>query len=412
MNELLLHNAVLVLEQTTDHGGLLLRDGRIAEVFSENFKPRGFGASQTIDLQGALLTAGMIDIHIHGSAGIDVQNTDRDGLIELSRFLVSEGVTGYFATFVPSGDHDYRSAIDAVDSFVDYQYTGAAGRREKVSRILGIHFEGPFVSEHRCGALQRRYFRAYEGDPRTLETFTGVRGDGTRDARVSGSLSSRLMTLAPETPRGIELTAELARAGVRVFIGHTQADPDTLDLAFTAGAYHITHFPNALEPLHHRKPGAVAWGLVRQDVTVDCIVDLHHVDPLMLKLMYRTKGSAQIALISDAIMPTGLGDGEFLVWGEQITVTDGRTALAEGPAKGTIAGSVISMRQALKNTIGLGIPIPEAVSMATAVPARAAGIDPDRGSISKGKRGDVIAFSDDFEITLAVVDGSIALDRR
>src|SRR4029453_749816 len=99
--------------------------------------------------------------------------------------------------------------------------------------------------------------------------------------------SARLMTLAPEVTGGIDLIRDLSRRGVRLFIGHTQADLQTLDRAAEAGARHITHFPNALDPLHHRKPGAVGWGLLRDDVSVDCIVDLHHVDPLMLRLIYR-----------------------------------------------------------------------------------------------------------------------------
>src|SRR6185436_20989097 len=112
---------------------------------------------------------------------------------------------------------------------------------------------------------------------------------------------ARVITLAPEVEGGLELVRDLTSNGVRVFIGHTQADPETLDLAAEAGARHITHFPNALDPLHHRKPGAVAWGLVRGDVTVDSIADFHHVAPLMLRLIYQSKGANRLALISDAI---------------------------------------------------------------------------------------------------------------
>src|SRR5262249_30692243 len=155
-------------------------------------------------------------------------------------------------------------------------------------------FEGPFVNEHRCGALRRQYFRAYNGDPRSIEIFTGNRQD-SRSARP------KLMTLAPEIPGGIDLIRELVSNNVRSFIGHSQADLETLDLAAESGARHITHFPNALVPLHHRDPGAIAWGLVRSDVTIDCIADFHHVHPLMLRLMYQSKTADRMALISDAI---------------------------------------------------------------------------------------------------------------
>jgi N-acetylglucosamine-6-phosphate deacetylase len=362
-------------------------------VFGDDGVPAGLGEGESIDLGGAYLAPGMIDIHIHGSAGIDVQATDTAGLAKLSAFLVAEGVTGYFATFVPSDERGYREAIAAIDSYRDLQNQPQRNSISPGARILGIHFEGPFVSEHRCGALRREHFRSYDGDPRTVELFVD---------RASGA--RRLMTLAPEAPGGLELTRELTRNGTGVFIGHSQADPATLDLAFEAGARHITHFPNALDPLHHRRPGAVAWGMVRDDVTLDCIADFHHVPPLMLRLMHQSKRSTRMALISDAIKPAGLGDGQFSVWGEGITVRGGRTSLSREPGDSTIAGSVITMRQALKNIVGLGIPIHEAVHMASLVPAQSAGVA-QIGSIREGMHADLIAFDDDFRVNLATLEG-------
>ena len=215
------------------------------------------------------------------------------------------------------------------------------------------------------------------------------------------------MTLAPETREGIALIRDLSNRGVLAFIGHSQADPETLDAALEAGARHITHFPNALDPLHHRNPGAVAWGLVNTDVTLDCIADFHHVAPLMLKLMHRLKSTGCMALISDAIKPAGLGDGEFTVWGEKINVTGGKTSLVEGPSRGTIAGSVITMRDALRNITSIGVPLQDAVRMATQVPARAAMIDDRYGSILEGRPASLFAFDEEFNVTLAIADGTL-----
>jgi N-acetylglucosamine-6-phosphate deacetylase len=340
---------------------------------------------------GGYLAPGMIDIHIHGSAGVDVLDADRDALTKLSEFLLAEGVTGYFATLVPADERRYHAAIREITSYTESQDQPGA-------RILGIHFEGPFVSHNRCGALQREHFRTYDGDPRSLELFTGE--PDKRDLSFE-----RLITLAPEVEGGLDLIRDLTSSGVRVFIGHTQADADTLDLAAEAGARHITHFFNALDQLHHRKPGAIGWGLVRRDVTMDCIADFQHVHPLVLKLIYQAKGADRVALISDAIPPTGLGDGEFAVWGGKIAVRNGLTSLVGGPAEGTIAGSVITMRQAFKNMASLGIPIEEAVRMASLVPAQAAGIQGERGSIAEGKRADLVAFNDDLKVNLVVVGG-------
>jgi N-acetylglucosamine-6-phosphate deacetylase len=132
----------------------------------------------------------------------------------------------------------------------------------------------------------------------------------------------------------------------------------------------------------------------------------------MLRLIYESKGADRVALISDAIKPTGMGDGIFSVWGEKIAVRDGRTSMVEGAAQGAIAGSVITMRQALKNIVSLGVPAHEAFRMGSLVAARAAGADKERGSIARGKKADLIAYGEDFDVRLAMRDGHIALDAR
>ncbi|MFP5262330.1 MAG: N-acetylglucosamine-6-phosphate deacetylase [Blastocatellia bacterium] len=402
MDQLLLHNARLVSQSGIERGGVLIRQGRIAHIFADQDKPAGVSLYESIDVRGAYLAPGLIDIHIHGSDGVDVQDADTVRLAKLSEFLLREGVTGYFVTFVPTDERGYRDAIAEVNAYIGRQDEAAQDQPHQVrARVLGIHFEGPFVSHDKCGALKREHFRTYDGDPRSLEVFAPAGAAGGRS-------SAPLMTLAPEIEGGLDLTRELAARGARPFIGHSAADPGTLDAAAEAGARHITHFPNALDPLHHRKPGPVAWGLVRGDVSLDCIADLHHVHPLMLRLIYQSKTAGRMALISDAIQPAGLGDGEFSVWGEAITVRNGATALADGPARGTIAGSVITMRQALRNVAGIGVPIHDALRMASLTPARAAGVDRDFGSIEVGKRADLVSFDEVLTIQFAIIGGRIA----
>lgn len=403
MPQLFLHNANVVLPDRIQRGGVVIRDGRIAQVFSDGQTPAGGAADETIDLKGAHLAPGLIDIHIHGSAGVDVQQAGHEQLQTLSEFLLAEGVTGYFATFVPTDERGYQEAIAAIASFINVQHDERARGQARGAQILGIHFEGPFVSRNRCGALKTEHFRAYDGDPRSIQVFTG--GDEHSPAYA------RLMTLAPEIAGGLELIRELTAAGVRAFIGHTEADPETLDKALEAGARHITHFPNALSPLHHRKPGAIAWGLLRDDVTIDCIADFHHVHPLMLRLMAKAKTARGVALISDAIQPAGLGNGTFKVWEIDIAVKDGLTALVDGPGAGTIAGSVITMREALRNITRTGVSLNDAAGMASTVPARAAGLD-GYGLIAEGRRADLIAFDENFNIRWVFVGGAVALNQQ
>jgi len=393
VNQLLLHNAQVILKDRIQAGGVLVRDERIAAIFVDGDTPVGLSADEMLDLGGNYLAPGLIDVHIHGSAGVDVQNADQGELAKLNQFLLSEGVTGYLATFVPTDEAGYRRAIREVETCITEQNAGSANG----ARILGIHFEGPFVSHEKCGALQRQHFRTYDENPQSIAVFIHSENPNLNYART--------MTLAPEISGGITLIEELTRRGVRSFIGHTVATPEVLDRALAAGARHITHFPNALEPLHHRKPGAVAWGLLRDEVTLDCIADFHHVHPLMLQMMHKAKTAERMALISDAILATGLGNGEFTVWGDRIAVKDGLTALMDGAAKGTIAGSVITMREALRNIAGLGIALHEAVQMASLIPARAAGIASEYGSIEEGKRADLIAFDENFEILHTIING-------
>lgn len=399
MNQLLLHNGKVMLDAGVLVGGVLVRDGRIAHVFPEDRRPAGLSASETVDLGGNYLAPGMIDNHMHGSAGVDVLEADHDALARLSEYLLGQGVTGYFATLVPTDEVGYQSALAEIGAYLDHERASLESRGRVGARILGVHFEGPFVSHSRCGALQRRHFRTYDGDPRSMELFTNT---------PAGFRGARLMTLAPETEGGLALIRELTGRSVRVFIGHTQADPETLDRAAEAGARHITHFPNALDPLHHRKPGAVGWGLVNREITMDCIADFHHVDRLMLRLMYQSKGCDGLALISDSILATGLGDGEYNVWGDRIAVRNGKTALVDGPAQGTIAGSVITLSQALRNIVSLGVPIGEAVRMASLVPARVAGVDREYGSIGEGKRADLVILGEDCSTLGGFVDGRAA----
>jgi N-acetylglucosamine-6-phosphate deacetylase len=179
-----------------------------------------------------------------------------------------------------------------------------------------------------------------------------------------------------------------------------------LDRAREAGARHMTHFMNAMSPLHHRAPGPIGWGLLGDDVSCDVIADGVHVDPLMLRLLLRCKTPARVSLISDAIAPTGSGDGEYDIWGETITVTNGRTR----NARGSIAGSVITMLDAVRMMLSLNVPADDVARMASGNPARLLGMDKDYGSIEEGKRADLTAIDTEGNVRLTLVGGRVAFD--
>ncbi|HEV7377244.1 MAG TPA: N-acetylglucosamine-6-phosphate deacetylase [Pyrinomonadaceae bacterium] len=388
--KLLLRNARLVLPGKIAEGAsLLVEGGSIARVLEQPTN-EDIEASETFELNGALLFPGFIDVHIHGAAGVDTMEADANHLHRVARFLAQNGVTAWLPTLVPAPFEDYRRAAEAVGELMREQ-----DERPVAARALGLHYEGPFINSAQCGALRPAYFRTFK-DVTDLDALAVVEN---RDA-------ARMITVAPEIEGGIELVKELTARGWIVSIGHTRAGVAVLDGAHAAGARHMTHFMNAMSPLHHRAPGPIGWGLLNDDVGCDVIADGVHVDPLMLRLLLRCKTPARISLISDAVAPTGLGDGEYNIWGETITVANGRTR----NARGSIAGSVITMLDAVRLMLSLHVPAEDVAHMASSNPARLLGLDKDYGSIKEGKRADLTAIDTEGNVRLTLVGGRVAFD--
>ena len=300
-----------------------------------------------------------------------------------------KGVTAWLPTLVPAAEEDYERAVAAISELTKRQASQATGDG---ARVLGVHYEGPFVNSEQCGALHREHFRTFKSaaDLDSLPT-------------ISSSDAVHMMTVAPEIEGGIELIRELRRRGWIVSIGHTRATPDILDQAKAAGAQHMTHFMNAMSPLHHRAPGPVGWGLLNDEVSLDVIADGVHLDPMMLKVLLRTVTPKRLALISDAIAATGNGDGDYEIWGEKISVENGRTS----NARGSIAGSVITMLDAVKMMLSLGASEIDVARMASFNPARLLGINSEYGSIEEGKRADLVALNRTGRVILSVVRGNV-----
>ena len=381
---LLLRGASIITPDGPLEGAaLLVENGRIARVFAdERDTPRQVDA---LNLDGLQLWPGFVDLHIHGARGVDVNEADADGLRSVSQYLVAQGVTAWLPTLVPGPAEEYQRAARAVGALM-------RGETATGARAIGLHYEGPFVNEQQCGALRTAYFRQYQ---------SAADLDGLQEVAAAGAI--HLTTLAPEVLGGIELTRELARRGWVVSLGHTRADLDTLDAALAAGASHITHFMNAMPPLHHRAPGPAGWGLAHDEITCDIIADGIHLHPLALQLIVKAKGAARVALISDAVAPAGLGDGDFAVWGETISVRGRRTA----NARGSIAGSVISLGDAVKMMLSLGFAPAAVAQMAAATPARVLRVGAETGSIETGKRADLTALDADGNARLTIVGGEI-----
>ena len=379
MSRTLFHNTSIVGAKDTS---LVVHDGLIEEI------PAGTGAgNEALDCTALTIFPGFIDVHIHGAMGIDVNVADVEGLFEIGKFLARNGVTSWLPTLVPDSDENYGRVIAAVDQLMEIQ------DNEPLARAVGVHYEGVFANEKMCGALRPEFFKTF---PTSQLSELPKLNRGVH-----------MTTYAPEVEGGIGLTRELVREGWIASIGHTKADVETLDKAFESGARHLTHFYNAMTGLHHRDVGVVGWALTNPDVTFDIIADGIHVHPKMLEGACRTKGIENVSLISDSIAAAGLGDGDFEIWGEKISVTNGRTR----NERGSIAGSVISMLDAVIRMRSLGFSDIDVSRMASGNPARLIGLN-DAGSVEIGKRADLVALDDSGNVRLTVVGGRVVFDGR
>lgn len=385
---LVLRGARVVLRDEVAEGlTVVVERGLVSQLITSGVESEAGGA-HVFDLSGLTLYPGFVDVHIHGAVGVDTLEADGEDLHRVARHLAGEGVTAWLPTLVPAPVEDYRRAVAAIEELI-----GTQDERPPAARAVGLHYEGPFVNERQCGALRTAYFKTF------------ARGDELEELPALGvEAAAHMMTLAPEVEGGVTLVEELSRRGWVVSIGHTRAGLETLERARSAGARHMTHFLNAMSPLHQREPGPVGWGLLQDDVTVDLIADGVHSDPLMLRLVLRCKSATGVSLISDAVAPAGLGDGEYRVWGETIKVEGGRTR----NERGSIAGSVISMRDAVRTVRGLGLSETDTARVASLNPARLLGLDGVCGSIEEGKRADLTALDADGRVRLTIVGGRVA----
>ncbi len=381
MKTLLLKNSDAVLPNEILSGSnILIEDEIVKKISRENHN-----ADKIIDLENKTLFAGFIDIHNHGAVGFDVNSSAANDLIKIGKFLAEQGVTSWLPTLVPDSDETYQKSINAIDELMEIQGD------LPIAQCSGVHYEGVFANKKMCGALRPQFFKSFKNGDEISNLPKLKKG-------------IHFITLAPEVENGIELIKELTKQKWIVSIGHTKANSETLENAFNYGAKHLTHFFNAMTGLHHRDLGVVGWALDKKDVTFDIIADGVHVHPKMLKFAVENKSTDKVTLISDSIAPAGLGDGEYKIWNEKISVIDGKTE----NEKGSIAGSVITMLDTVKMMLSLGFSEIEVSKMASLNPAKLLGIDKNYGSIEVGKRADLIAFDKNKNVKMTLINGIIS----
>ncbi len=355
---------------------LRVSDGRIASIDL----PR---SDDEVDAAAATVVPGLLDVHTHGAAGVQVIDGPYADLDRLATFYAEHGVTGFLATVGGSREH-LLQGVAAVRAHLD-------GPRGRGARCLGIHLEGPFISPRAPGA-----FRPESVLLPDVRFFTDL-------LEVAGG-HVRLLTIAPETP-GADAVIDLAlRHGVTCSIGHSVATAEQVVQAVDAGVRGVTHLFNAMAPFHHRKPGPVGAALIDPRLICELVADGVHVHPTAARLATLAKGVAGIALVSDSIAATGLPDGDYELEEQRVTVSSGEARLADG----TLAGSTLTLDLAVANLARwCEMPLTDAVRAATEGPAGLMGMTAERGRISVGRDADLAAFDADHRLLWTMVGGHL-----
>ena len=340
-------------------GDVEIADGRIVGV---GLAGRGNGVA----------VPGFVDLQVNGFGGVDFATADSADYRRAGQALLETGVTAFQPTLITASEDELTAALAEVPD-------EAIG-----PRLLGVHLEGPFLAPDYLGAHPPAGRR--DPDEDLLE-------------RLLAAGPIRYVTLAPELPGALELIDTLHAREIVVSIGHSGATVEEAERAFARGVGTVTHLFNAMRPFHHRDPGIAGVALTRADVIVQIILDGHHLAAETALLAWRAAGG-RLALVTDSIAAAGIGDGRSRLSGIDIEVRDG---VARGPA-GELAGSVLTMLEAVRNLHELGVPFVDAVAAATSVPARAARA-PHVGVLEVGGPADVVVLDDRLEIRTVLVSG-------
>ena len=345
-------------------GAFSVEDGKFANVLGE---PQ----ADAVDLHGAYVIPGLIDVHNHGNSGADFSDGDYDGLVKMAEYLARNGVTSFAPASMTLPYDVLAKAFATARRLADKAPEGA-------SALRGIQMEGPFFSEKKKGAQNGAYLR----DP-DFAAFSKLYHD-------CGGLV-RIVDVAPELPGACEFIRQ-AKELCTVSTAHTDANYDEAHAAVEAGVTHLTHLFNAMPALHHRKPGVIGAAAEADQVSAEIISDGQHVHPSAVRLAFRLFGAERMVLISDALRCCGMPDGEYELGGQAVFLKGGVARLADG----TIAGSATNLYDCMLRAISFGIAKEDAVRAATWNPARQIVCLDVVGSIADGKRADFVVCDENL----------------
>lgn len=369
-----------------ENGYLIIKDGLIESFGEMEFLPEYDG--EVIDAKGNNVIPGFIDQHIHGANGADNMDATKEALDNMVNFLPMEGTTSYLPTTMTQSFENVEKALGVIADYLEND--NKPGQAE----MLGIHLEGPFISEKHVGAQNPAYLQTP-----TIENFDKL--------QTSAKGHIKLITYAPEKAEA-GFTNHLVANGVVPSAGHTDADYGMIMKHVGEGLSNLTHFHNAMLPHHHRIPGAVTAGFVEPKLKAELIVDGVHVHPHSIDATYRIKGAESVIAITDAMRAKGLPDGEYDLGGQTVTKVGKECRIATG----SLAGSVAEMDFVARNLKNFtGCTMEELILMTSTNSAKHLGVYGRKGSINIGKDADIVILNDDIYVEATICRGVLAYQK-
>ncbi len=366
----------------TEEGKFVEKDIYVKDgVFTDNAADADDG--QVIDASGCVAIPGLTDIHFHGCVGHDFCDGTREALDAMAVYEASVGVTNIVPASMTLSEELLLGVCETAKAYRE------EGVQDKRAQFWGINMEGPFVSVAKKGAQNEEYIHKPD-----IEMFDRLN-------EASGNCV-KLLDIAPEEDGAMELI-EKRHDQVAISLAHTCADYDTAKEAFQKGADHVTHLYNAMNPYTHRAPGLIGAAADEEKVKVELICDGVHIHPAAVRTTFKIFGDDRIILISDTMRATGLEDGDYTLGGQYVKVTGNLATLKDG----TIAGSVTNLMDCMRTAVlKMGIPLESAVKCAAVNSAKRVGIYDSCGSISAGKKADVVLLEkEDLALRQVILRG-------